>query len=184
MPVILFIPIFIVLFLVAVVVFIIWAAKNGVLDITDQRVVYTREFGEKYEFALEKNEIESVDYDDGMRVTIHAKDGSAYSFRALQNIEAVATDKQRGQIKEVKTSVHLTGFNSIFAVSSIDMAKAYYLEFKRQMQSWPEAKRLRVATIYSYAANEEVDDVNGLLRRHQRSGCQFARLFGIDHSRL
>lgn len=29
MPVILFIPIFIVLFLVAVVVFIIWAAKNG-----------------------------------------------------------------------------------------------------------------------------------------------------------
>lgn len=47
---------------------------------TDQRVVYTREFGEKYEFALEKNEIESVDYDGGMRVTIHAKDGSAYSF--------------------------------------------------------------------------------------------------------
>ena len=43
-------------------------------------VVYTREFGEKYEFALEKNEIESVDYDGGMRVTIHAKDGSAYSF--------------------------------------------------------------------------------------------------------
>ena len=53
---------------------------RGVLDITDQRVVYTREFGEKYEFALEKNEIESVDYDGGMRVTIHAKDGSAYSF--------------------------------------------------------------------------------------------------------
>ena len=53
---------------------------RGVLDITDQRVVYTREFGEKYEFALEKNEIESVDYDGGMRVTIHAKDGSTYSF--------------------------------------------------------------------------------------------------------
>lgn len=91
------------------------------------------------------------------------RNGSSYTFRALQNIEDVATDKQRGQVKEVKTSVHLTGFNSIFAVSSIPMAKAYYLEFKRQMQSWPEAKRLRVATIYSYAANEEVGDANGLL---------------------
>ena len=52
---------------------------------------------------------------------------------------------------------------SIFAVSSIAMAKAYYLEFKRQMQDLPEAKRLRVATIFSYAANEDVEDANGLL---------------------
>ena len=59
--------------------------------------------------------------------------------------------------------MRLSGFNSIFAVSSIAMAKAYYLEFKRQMQDLPEAKRLRVATIFSYAANEDVEDANGLL---------------------
>lgn len=59
--------------------------------------------------------------------------------------------------------MRLSGFNSIFAVSSIAMAKAYYLEFKRQMQDLPEAKRLRVATIFSYAANEDVEDANGML---------------------
>ena len=79
------------------------------------------------------------------------RNGKTYSFRALRNIEAVATDKTRGQVAEVKDSVRLSGFNSIFAVSSIAMAKAYYLEFKRQMQDLPEAKRLRVATIFSYA---------------------------------
>lgn len=59
--------------------------------------------------------------------------------------------------------MRLSGFNSIFAVSSIAMAKAYYLEFKRQMQDLPEAKRLRVATIFSYAPNEDVEDANGML---------------------
>ena len=64
------------------------------------------------------------------------RNDKTYSFRALRNIEAVATDKTRGQVAEVKDSVRLSGFNSIFAVSSIAMAKAYYLEFKRQMQDY------------------------------------------------
>ena len=46
-----------------------------------------------------------------------------------------------------------SGFNSIFAVSSIPMAKKYYTEFKRQLA---ERKReLTIATIYSFAPNEE-----------------------------
>ena len=32
------------------------------------------------------------------------------------------------------------------------------MEFMRQMEALPENKRLRIATIFSYAANEEVDD--------------------------
>jgi type I restriction enzyme, R subunit len=52
----------------------------------------------------------------------------------------------------------LAGFNSIFAVSSIDMAKKYYAEFKRQLESLPTDKKLKVATIYSFGANEaEID---------------------------
>lgn len=47
----------------------------------------------------------------------------------------------------------VNGFNSMFAVSSIPMAKKYYLEFKKQLQE--KNKDLTVATIYSYAANEE-----------------------------
>ena len=45
------------------------------------------------------------------------------------------------------------GFNSIFAVSSIPMAMKYYTEFKRQLAE--QGRELTVATIFSFAANEE-----------------------------
>lgn len=45
----------------------------------------------------------------------------------------------------------VSGFNSIFAVSSIPAAKAYYTEFKKQLKD--SGHNLCVATIYSYAAN-------------------------------
>lgn len=58
------------------------------------------------------------------------------------------------------------GFNAMFAVSSVDAAKAYYEAFKSQQQSASEAsntfKPLRVATIYSFAANEEQNAVGDI----------------------
>ena len=54
----------------------------------------------------------------------------------------------------------VNGFNSIFAVSSIPMAKKYYLELKKQLEE--KHKDLTIATIYSYAPNEE-DNSNGIL---------------------
>ena len=44
------------------------------------------------------------------------------------------------------------GFNSIFAVSSIPMAKKYYTEFQRQLSE--RNRNLVIATIYSFAPNE------------------------------
>jgi type I restriction enzyme R subunit len=52
----------------------------------------------------------------------------------------------------------LAGFNSIFAVSSINMAKLYYTEFQRQLIGLPSDQQLKVATIFSYVANEEEPD--------------------------
>ena len=52
----------------------------------------------------------------------------------------------------------LKGFNSIFAVSSIEMAKKYYTEFKKQIKELPSDKRLKIATIYSFGVNEEEND--------------------------
>jgi len=52
----------------------------------------------------------------------------------------------------------LRGFNSIFAVASIDMLKLYYNEFKRQLKDLPTDKQLKIATIFSYSANEEEPD--------------------------
>ena len=45
------------------------------------------------------------------------------------------------------------GFNSIFAVGSIPMAMKYYTEFKRQLTE--RGRELTVATIFSFAANED-----------------------------
>ena len=79
-----------------------------------------------------------------------------YRFNALTNIAEVAAGRQ-GAVQEIKQAQRLSGFNSIFAVASVDMAKLYYHEFQRQMAADP-AKRLRVAVIYSYGANDPEED--------------------------
>ena len=86
---------------------------------------------------------------------------SYYSFRVLDDIHKVASAKKGISLKEHKTEQKLNGFNAMFAVASIPMAKAYYNEFKRQQADLPEAQRLKIATIYSYSANEE--DIDGIL---------------------
>ena len=79
-----------------------------------------------------------------------------YVFNSLTNIADVASSKN-GAVEEIKQKQRLSGFNSIFAVASVDMAKLYYQEFKKQMATDP-TKKLRIATIYSYGANEEKAD--------------------------
>lgn len=80
-----------------------------------------------------------------------------YTYSVLQNIAEVASAGSKQQIEEIKQKQRVSGFNSIFAVSSVDAAKLYYAEFQRQMAENPQ-KRLRVAVIYSYGANEEETD--------------------------
>jgi type I restriction enzyme R subunit len=50
------------------------------------------------------------------------------------------------------------GFNSLMATQSITAAKSYYQEFKKAQADLPEAQRLKVATIFSFAANEAESD--------------------------
>ena len=80
-----------------------------------------------------------------------------YSFNKLMNIEDIAKNQDTS---ENKKKVKLNGFNSIFAVSSIEAAKLYYMEFKKQMAEHPD-KALKIATIYSYGQNE--DDPDGFI---------------------
>ena len=49
------------------------------------------------------------------------------------------------------------GFNAMFAVSSVDAAKLYYETFKALQKE--SEKPIRVATIFSFAANEEQDAI-------------------------
>ena len=80
-----------------------------------------------------------------------------YTYSVLQNIAEVASAGSKQQIEEIKQKQRVSGFNSIFAVSSVDAAKLYYAEFQRQMAENSQ-KRLKVAVIYSYGANEEETD--------------------------
>lgn len=89
------------------------------------------------------------------------KRSSYYSFRVLDDIHKVASAKKGTSVSEHKTEQKLNGFNAMFAVASIPMAKAYYNEFKKQQADLPESQRLKIATIYSYSANEE--DIDGIL---------------------
>ncbi len=79
-----------------------------------------------------------------------------YVFNALTNIAEVAS-AERGAVEEIKRKQRISGFNSILCVASVPMAKLYYEEFKRQMEADP-TKALRIATIYSYGANEAEAD--------------------------
>ena len=79
-----------------------------------------------------------------------------YRMSALTNIAQVASGKQ-GAVEEIKQPQRVSGFNSILAVASVEMAKLYYCEFQQQMAAEP-AKQLRVAVIYSYGANDPEED--------------------------
>ena len=79
-----------------------------------------------------------------------------YRMSTLTNIAQVASGKQ-GAVEEIKRAQRVSGFNSILAVASVEMAKLYYCEFQQQMAAEP-AKQLRVAVIYSYGANDPEED--------------------------
>lgn len=84
-----------------------------------------------------------------------------YVFNQLTNISDVAS-ADRGKVDEIKQKQRISGFNSIFAVASVPMAKMYYDEFRRQMNA-DITKKLKIAVIYSFGANEAEEDENGML---------------------
>lgn len=73
----------------------------------------------------------------------------------------------------------LRGFNSIFATASITAARTYYEEFKKQQAALVPDKRLKVATIFSYATNP--DPVDGML---DEEGFETDGMSGDDRSFL
>lgn len=78
--------------------------------------------------------------------------GKIFSHRVIDNVTDVAHAKSR-DVAEVRVDKRVRGFNSIFAVSSIPVAKKYYTEFKKR------DSKLKVALIYSFGVN---DDDEGL----------------------
>ena len=78
------------------------------------------------------------------------KTSESYIYSTLDNVVEVA---KKQDTQENKSKKSINGFNSIFAVSSIKMAKEYYEEFKKQQSELDT--NLKIALIYSYGVNGE-----------------------------
>lgn len=69
----------------------------------------------------------------------------------IREISGYVLDKYR--LKTHRNQANNSGFNAMFAVSSVDAAKLYYEELNYQQQN--AERKLNIATIFSFAANEE-----------------------------
>lgn len=78
------------------------------------------------------------------------KTSESYKYSTLDNVVGVA---KKQNTREIKSKKNINGFNSIFAVSNIKMAKEYYAEFKKMLSI--KNSDLKVALIYSYGVNGE-----------------------------
>ncbi|MDD4532338.1 MAG: type I restriction endonuclease subunit R [Bacilli bacterium] len=135
------------------------------------RVDYIKTFDSDED--IDDKEVSDIDrekvYMDPKRINLVAKyimnhfnqktyrNEKSYSHGVVSNINDVVAAKDRNKIKEEKEKLRVSGFNSIFAVSSIEMAKLYYNEFKKLNKEEP-SKALKVGIIFSYAANEEEEE--------------------------
>ena len=79
-----------------------------------------------------------------------------YQHEKIVNSVEVSKDK-KNKVEQVKQNFDVKGFNSIFAVSSIEAAKLYYSEFKKQLNKSNDFD-LKIATIYSFVPNEKLND--------------------------
>lgn len=68
---------------------------------------------------------------------------------------------QNFNIKTHRSQGSNKGFNAMFAVSSVDAAKCYYEELNRLQED--SEKPLKIATIFSFAANEEQNAIGEIV---------------------
>lgn len=98
----------------------------------------------KIESEQNEEKLSSAEYKKAMLHPARIKEISQY---ILQNFR-IKTHRNQGGGK---------GFNAMFAVSSVDAAKCYYEELNRLQKD--SEKPLKIATIFSFAANEEQNAV-------------------------
>lgn len=82
-----------------------------------------------------------------------------YDLRRLINISEVASDRSK-KVEEIRQARRVQGFNAMFATASIDAARAYYREFQRQQADLAPDRRLKIATIFSYQVNQDVEGIS------------------------
>ncbi len=84
------------------------------------------------------------------------KRSSGYVHSLISNVSEVA--EGRNKIEALKVTSRVKGFNALFATASIEAAKRYYAQFGELQKSLIPDRRLKIGLIFSYAANEAVED--------------------------
>ena len=100
---------------------------------------------------IQDKKVNAIDIEKAMSDPNRIREVVSY---IIEHFEQKTMRNKHYELKEQR----LSGFNSIFAVSSIPVAKKYYLEFKKQLEE--KNKNLTIATIFSYSANEEENTDN------------------------
>ena len=113
------------------------------------RIDYINTIKEKE--GIQDKKVNAIDIEKAMSDPIRIREVVSY---IIEHFEQKTMRNKHYEVKEQR----LSGFNSIFAVSSIPVAKKYYLEFKKQLEE--KNKNLTIATIFSYSANEEENSDN------------------------
>ncbi|VEU58309.1 type I restriction endonuclease subunit R [Mycoplasmopsis gallinacea] len=89
--------------------------------------------------------------------TMSGENDKAYEFNVVTNTEQIAKNRKSKVVKQLE---RIKGFNSIFAVESIEFARKYYLEFRKQLQE-ANNEKFKIATIFTYDPNQENDGTFG-----------------------
>lgn len=100
---------------------------------------------------IQDKKVNAIDIEKAMSDPIRIREVVSY---IIEHFEQKTMRNKHYELKDQR----LSGFNSIFVVSSIPVAKKYYLEFKKQLEE--KNKTLTIATIFSYSANEEENTDN------------------------
>ncbi len=96
---------------------------------------------------------------DEKKLTAAETKGALLHPERIKEISQYILDNYR--VKTHRTYANGKGFNAMFAVSSVDAAKCYY-ETLNNLQKDSE-KPLKIATIFSFAANEEQSAIGEIL---------------------
>ncbi|MCL2603803.1 MAG: type I restriction endonuclease subunit R [Defluviitaleaceae bacterium] len=96
--------------------------------------------------GIEDKNVRAIDVEKAMSAPERVREVVAYILEHFDQ-------KTKRNVFYTLNEQRVAGFNSIFAVSSIPMAMKYYEEFKKQLAE--KNKKLKVATIFSYSANDD-----------------------------
>ncbi len=120
------------------------------------RVDYISTIKEKESEEVKDQKVQSIDKERALQSPERLSKIVSY---IIKHFDQKTKRNEYYQLKEKR----LNGFNSIFCVSSIEVAKKYYAEFKKQLSLLPKDKQLKVALIYSFAVNEDLTEETGML---------------------